>query len=67
MSLNTLLSWLSTVDKGCILFPVSATLSQLMWVWFAERKRPLSGLTVFDNASRGIYGSAKLLWALKMR
>lgn len=67
ISLNTLLSWLSTVGKACILFPASATLSQLKWVWFAERKRPLSDLRVFDSASRGIYGSAELLWALRMR
>ncbi|KAJ5394216.1 uncharacterized protein N7487_011857 [Penicillium crustosum] len=67
ISLNTLLSWLSTVGKGCIAFPISAGLSQLKWVWFAQRKRPLSDLRVFDGASRGIYGSAELLWALRMR
>ncbi|KAJ5479208.1 hypothetical protein N7530_004717 [Penicillium desertorum] len=67
ISLNTLLSWLSTVGKGCIAFPLSAGLSQLKWVWFAQRKRPLSDLRVFDNASRGIYGSVELLWALRMR
>lgn len=67
ISLNTLLSWLSTVGKGCIAFSLSAGLSQLKWVWFAQRKRPLSDLRVFDNASRGIYGSAELLWALRMR
>ncbi|KAJ5951516.1 uncharacterized protein N7479_009929 [Penicillium vulpinum] len=67
ISLNTLLSWLSTVGKACIAFPLSAGLSQLKWVWFAQRKRPLSDLRVFDNASRGIYGSAELVWALGMR
>ncbi|KAL4915650.1 hypothetical protein BDW62DRAFT_219218 [Aspergillus aurantiobrunneus] len=67
ISLNTLLSWLSTVGKGCIVFPLSTGLSQLKWVWFSQRKRPLSDLRVFDNASRGIYGSAELLWALRMR
>lgn len=67
ISLNTLLSWLSTVAKGCIAFSLSSGLSQLKWVWFAQRKRPLSDLSVFDNASRGLYGSAELLWALKMR
>jgi uncharacterized membrane protein len=67
ISLNTLLSWLSTVGKGCIVFPLSAGLSQLKWVWFAEQKRPLSDLKVFDSASRGLYGSAELLWALRMR
>ena len=36
-------------------------------VWFAERKRPLSDLRGFDSASRGLYGSAELLWTLRMR
>ncbi|KAL4893169.1 Mus7/MMS22 family-domain-containing protein [Aspergillus ambiguus] len=67
ISLNTLLSWLSTVGKGCIALPLSTGLSQLKWVWFAQKKRPMSDLRVFDNASRGIYGSAELLWALRMR
>ncbi|OQE44784.1 hypothetical protein PENCOP_c002G08526 [Penicillium coprophilum] len=67
ISLNTLLSWLSTVGKGCLAFPLSASLSQLKWVWFAQRTRPLSDLRVFDNASRGITGSAELMWALRMR
>lgn len=67
MSLNTLLSWLSTACKAFILFPASATLSQLKWIWFAERKRPLSDLRVFDSASRGVYGSAELLWKLRLR
>jgi hypothetical protein len=39
----------------------------LKWVWFAKRARPLSDLKVFDNASRGIYGSVELVWALRMR
>ncbi|KAL4742967.1 hypothetical protein BDV11DRAFT_216176 [Aspergillus similis] len=67
VSLNTVLSWLSTVAKGCIAFPLSSGLSQLKWVWFAKRARPLSDLRVFDNASRGVYGSVELVWALRMR
>ena len=67
MSLNTLLSWLSTVCKGSILLPASAALSQLKWVWFSVRKRPLSDLKVFDSASRGVFGSAEMLWTLRMR
>ncbi|KAK6814647.1 hypothetical protein RU639_009324 [Aspergillus parasiticus] len=67
VSLNTVLSWLSTVAKGCIAFPLSSGLSQLKWVWFAKRARPLSDLRVFDNASRGVYGSLELVLALRMR
>ncbi|KAL7906537.1 hypothetical protein GGI35DRAFT_482692 [Trichoderma velutinum] len=65
VSLNSLLSWLSTAAKFCILVPITRSLGQLKWVWFAEKERPLSDLEEFDSASRGISGSAKLLWRLK--
>jgi hypothetical protein len=67
VSLNTVLSWLSTAAKACIALPLTSALSQLKWVWFAKRARPLSDLKVFDNASRGVYGSVELVWALRMR
>ncbi|EHK50836.1 hypothetical protein TRIATDRAFT_94133 [Trichoderma atroviride IMI 206040] len=65
VSLNSLISWLSTAAKFCLLMPISRGLGQLKWVWFAEKKRPLSDLEEFDSASRSISGSAKLLWRLK--
>jgi hypothetical protein len=65
VSLNSLISWLSTAAKFCILMPITSGLGQLKWVWFAEKERPLSDLQEFDSASRGIPGSAKLLWRLK--
>jgi hypothetical protein len=65
VSLNSLISWLSTAAKLFLLVPVSRSLGQLKWVWFAETERPLSDLEKFDFASRGITGSVKLLWKLK--
>ncbi|PWY75190.1 hypothetical protein BO94DRAFT_568556 [Aspergillus sclerotioniger CBS 115572] len=67
ISLNSAISWLSTLAKACILYAVSESLGQLKWVWFAQRSRPLSNLGDFDSASRGVRGSALLLWALKGR
>ncbi|PYH95611.1 hypothetical protein BO71DRAFT_408397 [Aspergillus ellipticus CBS 707.79] len=67
MSLNSLISWLSTISKACILFSVSEALGQLKWVWFAQARRPLPNLEAFDSASRGLYGSALLIWMLKGR
>ena len=40
-------------------------LGQLKWVWFAESERRLDDLEKFDSATRGLTGSAKLLWRLK--
>ncbi|KAH8693771.1 hypothetical protein BGW36DRAFT_300350 [Talaromyces proteolyticus] len=67
MSLNSLISWLSTLSKGCILFAINETLGQLKWVWFAQKTRPVPHLRSFDEASRGFWGSAQLIWELKGR
>ncbi|KAJ5504972.1 hypothetical protein N7463_007846 [Penicillium fimorum] len=65
VSLNSLISWLSTIAKACVLFSISQGIGQLKWVWFADQSRPLSDLDTFDSASRGVTGSATLLWLVK--
>ncbi|KAF7170804.1 hypothetical protein CNMCM5623_003323 [Aspergillus felis] len=67
VSLNTVISWLSTISKACIIFSVSEAIGQLKWVWFAQKTQPLSNLRTFDSASRGFYGSAELIWTLRCR
>lgn len=67
MSLNSMISWLSTLSKACVLFAISEGLGQLKWVWFAQRKRAMSDIRTFDAASRGIYGSAELIWSMRAR
>ncbi|KAJ6121033.1 hypothetical protein N7523_005313 [Penicillium sp. IBT 18751x] len=32
VSLNSIVSWLSTLSKGCVLFTISETIGQLKWV-----------------------------------
>jgi hypothetical protein len=67
VSLNSMISWLSTVSKGCVLFSISEGIGQLKWVWFARKNRPLTDLSTFDGASRGIYGCAGLVWRMKAK
>lgn len=67
VSLNSVISWLSTLSKACVLFSISEGLGQLKWVWFAQRKRAISDIRAFDAASRGIYGSAELIWNMRAR
>lgn len=67
MSLNSVISWLSTVSKGCVLSAISEGIGQLKWVWFTPKSRPLVDLGTFDGASRGIYGCAGLVWKLRAR
>ncbi|PYI31488.1 hypothetical protein BP00DRAFT_425543 [Aspergillus indologenus CBS 114.80] len=67
ISLNSGIAWLSTLSKACVLYSVTQALGQLKWVWFAQRRRPVSDLATFDAASRGVKGSALLLWLLNGR
>ncbi|KAB8205106.1 hypothetical protein BDV34DRAFT_196138 [Aspergillus parasiticus] len=67
VSLNSVISWLSTISKGCVLYAISEALGQLKWVWFAQETRPLLNLRTFDSASRGFYGSGELIWTLRFR
>ncbi|KAI9375755.1 hypothetical protein BJX61DRAFT_78033 [Aspergillus egyptiacus] len=68
MSLNSLISWLSTIFRACIIVSTSEALGQLKWVWFAqEQARPVHELRVYDSASRGLYGAMELIWALRAR
>ncbi|KAJ5197487.1 hypothetical protein N7449_007966 [Penicillium cf. viridicatum] len=67
VSLNSVISWLSTVSKGCVLSAISEGIGQLKWVWFTRKSRPLVDLGAFDGASRGVYGCAGLVWRLRAR
>lgn len=65
IALNSVISWISTIGKIAILIPITKGLGQLKWVWFSESERRLDDLEKFDSATRGLTGSAKLLWRLK--
>ncbi|KAL4744948.1 hypothetical protein BDW72DRAFT_187608 [Aspergillus terricola var. indicus] len=67
MSLNAVISWMSTVLRACIAITCSEVLGQLKWVWFAQKARPISELRTFDSASRGIYGALELIWTLRAK
>ncbi|KAJ9629513.1 hypothetical protein H2203_001887 [Taxawa tesnikishii (nom. ined.)] len=67
VSVNSVISWLSTVAKICVLIPITKGLGQLKWVWFTEKERMLSDLETFDSATRGLTGSAMLVWRLRGR
>jgi hypothetical protein len=63
ISLNTIVSWLGTLSKSMVLVPVSRSLGQLKWVWYARKPRAMSDLHKFDAASRGVLGSLELLFS----
>jgi len=71
ITVNTIVAAISTVNRITLMFPVSGAISQAMWIWFARSRRSdgckskLDDLEIFDEASRGPWGSLLLLWRLK--
>ncbi|OJZ83718.1 hypothetical protein ASPFODRAFT_35189 [Aspergillus luchuensis CBS 106.47] len=67
ISLNSVISFLSTLSRASLMFSVGELIGQLKWVWFAQQEQPLSHLQSFDSASRGALGSLTLIWALRVQ
>ncbi|KAK1458866.1 hypothetical protein CMEL01_01865 [Colletotrichum melonis] len=61
ITINTIIAALSTVARTAFLIPVSEGLLQCKWAWFKKRPRPLTDFDMFDQASRGPWGSLNLL------
>ena len=67
ITLNTLVSILSSLGRAALLFSVAECVSQLKWMWYLKHDRPLADLDIFDGASRGPWGGLKLLWRVNIR
>lgn len=67
VSLNSVISWLSTVARIGALYSAARGISQLKWTWFAEKKHGLVDFRIFDAGSRGITGALEILVRLKAR
>lgn len=65
ITLNTFLAFLATIAKAAFLIPVTRGLGQLRWVWFTSRPRRVADFELFDGASRGAFGSLRLLLSRK--
>lgn len=64
LTLNGLIAVLTTITKPSIARCLSAPIGQLKWNWFAQNRRPLNDLSVFDRASRSVEGASQLLQKL---
>lgn len=67
ISLNTLVAVLSTLSRTALLVPVASCISQLKWIHLVSSPRPLHDVQVFDDASRGPWGSLELIWRLHIK
>jgi hypothetical protein len=61
-----ILAFMSTVMRATMLLPVATAIGQLKWSWFRSPRR-LVDMERFDDAARGFFGSAKLLFFLRFR
>jgi hypothetical protein len=67
LTLNAYISILSKMAGAALILPVSEALGQLKWSWFLEHSKQMWDFEIFDNASRGPWGSLLLLIRTKMR
>jgi hypothetical protein len=64
VTLNTIISIVSTLFRGSLLMPVAQSISQLCWTWYT-RPRSLQDICYYDSASRGPLGSIRWLFRLR--
>jgi hypothetical protein len=67
LTLNAFISILSKMAGAALILPVSEALGQLKWSWFLENSKQMWDFEIFDNASRGPWGSMLLLIRTKAR
>ncbi|KAM0421049.1 hypothetical protein ACHAPT_011120 [Fusarium lateritium] len=66
LTINTAIALLSTMSRTAFVMPVSESVSQLKWLWY-QKERPLADFQTFDDASRGPWGSLKLLVSMRKK
>ncbi|KAL2012473.1 hypothetical protein VTN00DRAFT_5191 [Thermoascus crustaceus] len=65
ITLNGFVALLSTITRSSLMLVVASALSQGKWLHFArQKKQKLRDLHLFDQASRGVWGSLELLCRL---
>jgi hypothetical protein len=67
LTLNAYISVLSKMAGASLILPVSEALGQLKWSWFLKHSKQMWDFEIFDNASRGPWGSLLLLIRTKGR
>ncbi|KAF2108493.1 hypothetical protein BDV96DRAFT_616292 [Lophiotrema nucula] len=67
LTLNAYISILSKVAAAALIFPASEAIGQLKWSWFQGDTRKMLDFEIFDNATRGPWGSLLLLIRTKGR
>ncbi|KAG7046952.1 pyridoxamine 5'-phosphate oxidase [Colletotrichum scovillei] len=66
ISFNTVISTLGATSRASLAFAISAYISQGKWNWFRRRDENVMVFDRFEEASRGPWGSVRLLWWTKL-
>lgn len=66
-TINAYVSILGAFVKAALLLPTAEALGQLKWNWYVRGSRDLQDFQVFDEASRGPWGSFLLILRTKGR
>ena len=66
LTINTIIALLATISRTGFIIPICESISQLKWLWYQE-ERPLADLQAFDEASRGAWGTLKLLVVMQTK
>lgn len=61
LTLNTIISVLSTASKASLMFVLSNILGQVKWCWMEQSGRRIFDIQALDNASRGPLGAFDIL------
>jgi len=67
ITLNTIVSTLSTFSKAALMLAVAESTSQWKWILYARDERRLIDFELIDRASRGLRGSWVMLWMRNSR
>lgn len=62
VTLNAVVSVISTASKASLLYAISELISQWKWIIFTSTRRPLIDFERVDAASRGPMGSLRMMW-----
>lgn len=62
ITLNALVSIFATISRLSLAVVISSSLGQAKWNWFARDPKLLLAVDTIDAASRGLFGSLRLVW-----
>ncbi|KAK8220253.1 hypothetical protein IWZ01DRAFT_1882 [Phyllosticta capitalensis] len=64
---NSVVSFLSTISRAALIYPMASCISQFKWLHFRQKSQQLQDLQHFDAASRGPLGSLSFVLRVSFR